>query len=221
MSECWVYKAYSTRSYRSEGKLLYVGISDSPSSRMGNHESQKWWWWLVDSITWQKCWDRGEAKAIESDLIAAAHPLFNQSESVLTPWDRMDGILHLLWHHELNLHMHPCCPFCESHGRQEILGPNGLPKIFRRNSDGMLVIHFETDCGMHGRVVEWACHVDALWFVSKFGQMQKQDVQKLWFECCDEAPWDSPETRMPTLAEMVEKGLQIRSHDLRLEAIRN
>jgi len=217
MNECWVYKASCTRSY--SRKLLYVGISDAPSSRMANHESDKWWWWLVDELVWEKCWSREEAKQTESELITKLHPLFNKSESLLSAWHRLDAIIRLLWNHSVNPHSVIECPFCGSAGRQELLSQTGTEAVFRRNSDDRLVIHFETDCGMHGRVLEWAMHIDALWFLNAFGQMPKLDVERIWCDASRDAPFEDRFERMPTLEEMVENGSRtIRSRELRLES---
>jgi hypothetical protein len=199
--------------------LLYVGISDTPSSRMGSHESDKWWWWLVDQVVWEKCWSRDEAKQAESELIGNHHPLFNKAESLLTAWQRMNAIIRLLWSHSLNPHMVTCCPFCESAGLQEMLSPSSAEHVFRRNSDDKLVIHFETDCGMHGTVIEWAVHVDALSFLNAFGQMPKLEIEKMWCDARSDAPWEKRADRMPTLAEMVENGLPIKPRELRLESL--
>ncbi len=214
MSECWVYHLYCDKSQDKDGELLYVGISDSPSSRMGNHESQKWWWWLVDQISWKKCYSREEAEAFETTSIKTNRPLFNRLDSDLTAWERLSGIIYLLWAHSHNPHKHPPCPFCDSRGDEEILSPNGPCQLFRRNCDDKLVIHFETSCGMHGREIEWAVHVPALDFLVDFGRVAPIEVERLWCEAAAYAPWEKRLTRMATLCEMVEHGAHIRAGEL-------
>ena len=219
MSECWIYCMYSYKSQTPGGDLLYVGISDSPSSRMGNHESQKWWWWLVDGVTWNKCYTREEAEKEETKLIGDLRPLFNRSQSNLKGWDRLSLLIYLLWAHSHNPYTNPTCPFCESHGRSEYLCQDGAVHLFRRNSDDLLVIHFETSCAMHGRVLRWAVHVPALEFLRDFGRVPDGEIERLWLEGAANATWESRLNRMATLSEIVESGHPIPSVDL-LPAIR-
>jgi hypothetical protein len=214
MSECWTYCMYSNKSQDPSGDLLYVGISDSPSSRMGNHESQKWWWWLVDNVIWNKCYTREEAEKQETNMIQSLQPLFNRSQSNLSGWDRLSSLIYLLWAHSHNPYGNPTCPFCDSHGRTEILSQDGPCQLFRRNSDDRLVIHFATSCGMHGRVLQWAVHVPALKFLSDFGCVPDLEIERMWCAASSDAPWERRIDRMPTLAEMVESGTAIRSVEL-------
>jgi hypothetical protein len=205
---------YSNNSRLPGSDLLYVGISDSPSSRMGNHESQKWWWWLVDSVTWDKCDTREEAEKRETLLISERRPLFNRSQSNLEGWDRLSSLIYLLWAHSHNPYGNPTCPFCESHGRTEYLGQDGDCQIFRRNSDDLLVIHFKTSCCMHGRLLRWAVHIPAIEFLRDFGRLPDAEIERLWKEGAANAPWEKRLYRMGTLAEMVESGHAIPSVDL-------
>lgn len=204
MTECWVYSMYCDKSQDPFGELLYVGISDSPSSRMGNHESQKWWWWLVDSVTWTKCYTREEAECKETQMIKSLEPLFNRSESGLDGWDRLSRIVYLLWAHWHNPHKHPVCPFCDSHGEEEILSQDGACELFRRHCDDKLVIHFETSCRMHPSQPKWAIHIPVLLFLKKFGEVPDAEAERLLREGIASAPWEKRFNRMATLAEMVE-----------------
>jgi len=217
MSECWIYTMYCDKV--PSGGMLYAGITDSPSSRMGNHESQKWWWWLVDSVEWQKCYTRDDAEAKETKLIKSARPLFNRSQSDLAGWERISAIIHLLWAHPHNPYQHPTCPFCDSHGEEEILSPNGPCQLFRRNCDDKLVIHFETSCRMHGRHLEWAVHVPALQFLRQFGKAPELEVERLWCEGCGGSPWENRLERRATLSEMVDGGIAALANEPRVEAI--
>jgi predicted GIY-YIG superfamily endonuclease len=202
MSECWLYYMYCDKVPSS--KMIYAGITDSPSSRMGNHQSQKWWWWLVDSVQWEKCYTREEAEAKETELIKSARPLFNRSQSDLTGWERFSSTIHLLWSHSHNPYQHPTCPFCESHGKEEILSPDGPAQLFRRSCDDQLVIHFETSCFMHARHLEWAVHVSAMEFLRQFGKAPHIEAERFWDEGIGEAPWENRIERMATLSEMVD-----------------
>jgi hypothetical protein len=186
---------------------------------MGNHESQKWWWWLVDGVTWNKCYTREEAEKEETRLIREQRPLFNRSQSNLAGWERLSSLVYLLWAHSHNPYGNPTCPFCESHGRTEYLGQDGACQLFRRNSDDLLVIHFQTSCGIHGRVLQWAVHIPALEFLHNFGRSPDAEIERLWLEGAADAPWERRLDRMATLAEMVESGDPIPSVDL-LPAIR-
>ena len=207
--ESWIYRLYCTKSQDSGHALLYVGISDSPSSRMGNHESQKWWWWLVDKVEWHRCSDRQEAARLESEAIANETPLFNKSQSQMCAWDRLRDIVYLLWAHESNSWMHPLCPFCDSHGNEEILHPDGPCEIFVRNDDDKLVIHFPVSCGLHGEhPIQWGVHVKVSKFLLGFGKVPLDEIAAL-FKAASESgqiPWESRARRIATLAEAVEAG---------------
>lgn len=203
MSECWLYQATCLKTDNRTGRLLYVGISDSPSSRMGNHESQKWWWWLVDQVVWIKCYDREDALRRETALITSCRPLFNVSQSTLTGWERLSGVIDMLWNHEENPLSCPACPFCDSHGELEILSQDGNHKVFKRNCDDKLVIHFETSCDMHAGGFNWAVHVYAFDLLCTFGKASRSDAESLLSGGYAEAPWENRMERMATLCEMI------------------
>jgi hypothetical protein len=203
MSECWLYQATCLKTDNRKGRLLYAGISDSPSCRMGNHESQKWWWWLVDQVVWSKCENREDALRRESSVIETSRPLFNLSQSTLTGWDRLSGAVDVLWNHEHNTVSNPACPFCDSHGEFEILGQHGCHQLFKRNSDDKLVIHFETSCDMHKSDLNWAVHVHVLDFLAGFGKVPHAEAEMLLSKGYGDAPWENRMERMPTLCEML------------------
>lgn len=202
--ECWVYKLLCTQSDDPDGVLLYVGISDSPSSRMSNHESQKWWWWLVDRIEWQRCESRCDAERAESFAITNELPLFNKSQSTISAWDRLSGLVYLLWAHISNSRMHPWCPFCDSHGVTTILSPDSACEIFRRNCDDKAVIHFVVSCDMHGVPMQWAMHIGVCEFLIGFGKVPEQEVFAMMNAALDDIPWEKRLKRAATLAEMAE-----------------
>lgn len=205
--ESWIYRLFCTKSQDSDGTLLYVGISDSPSSRMGNHESQKWWWWLVDKVEWQRCSDRQEAEFCETEAIANESPLFNKSQSRLCGWERLRDIVYLLWAHQHNVWNHPVCPFCDSHGHEEILSQQGHCQLFMRNSDDKLVIHFEVSCDLHGeRPIRWGVHIKVSKFLLGFGKIPDDEIAAL-FESASKSgaiPWEQRSKRIGTLAEAME-----------------
>lgn len=211
--ESWIYRLFCTKSQDTSGTLLYVGISDSPSSRMGNHESQKWWWWLVDKVEWQRCSDRKEAELLESQAIADEAPLFNKSQSRMCEWERLRDIVYLLWAHQLNVWCHPLCPFCDSHAHEEILSPDSPCKVFMRDSDGKLVIYFPVSCGLHGeRPIKWGIHIKVSRFLLGFGKVPYDEVAAL-FDAADKSgqvPWQWGQG-VGTLAELLEAGVLSRT----------
>jgi hypothetical protein len=213
-SECWVYRAYHALSHVRSSKrpdgvkaLLYVGISDTPATRMSQHESAKWWWWLVNSIEWTKFDTRDLALLQESNAITYDRPIFNKSQSTLKAANRLNMIIWLLWHHERNIRSTVVCPFCESHGTATFLAPLKQPEIFRRHCDDKLVLHFETGCDLHGSEIKWAVHVPALEFVADFGQMPELELEALWREAWEFLPWENRLERMSTLFEQFESVL--------------
>jgi hypothetical protein len=214
MSECWLYRAYYAlphsrcKEHPTGRKLLiYVGISDTPSSRMSQHESGKWWWWLVNSIEWTKFDSRDLALLEESKSITNDRPIFNKSQSTLHAIDRINIVLRLLWLHERNHYSIIPCPFCESHGIETFLELPKQPEIFRRHCDDRLVLHFETGCDLHGSEMKWAVHVPALEFLADFGQMPELELESLWCEAAAFARWENRLERMATLAEQIESVL--------------
>jgi hypothetical protein len=200
--ESWLYRLYCTKSQNADGELLYVGISDSPSSRMGNHESQKWWWWLVGRVEWTRCHDRRHAENDESRAITHERPLFNRSESNLCGWERLRDVIYLLWAHEQNSCNLVCCPFCDSHGKDEFLSPDGVLEVFRRNEDDKVVLHFVVECSEHERVPRWAVHVCVKEFLAR-NNVPRVELDRLCRDAVQSGniPWENRYERESTLLE--------------------
>lgn len=211
MSDCWLYTLSCSQSTANVGPL-YVGISDSPSLRMGNHESQKWWWWLVDHVEWERFSSREDAKEQESRAIDRLRPAFNYQESMLSSWDRMVKQVSLLWRHETNAWDCPACPFCESHGRRTVMSPSEKADLFRRNCDDELVIHWVVECLSHASPVSWANHCLVTDFLIGFGKCPRDDAERLVSEALRNGPvvWEDRLNREATLLEIFEHraGLQ-------------
>lgn len=73
---------YLYRFYDDQGDLLYVGISNDPWRRQGEHLRKKHWYPLVHSWAVTKCgnnWD--EARAVERWAIKNGHPRFNIADA--------------------------------------------------------------------------------------------------------------------------------------------
>lgn len=205
--ESWVYRLYCTKSQDHSGELLYVGISDSPSSRMGNHESQKWWWWLVDRVEWIRCFDRRHAEAEESRAIASERPLFNRAESNLCAWERLQDLVYLLWAHEDNQSNLVVCPFCDSHGSDEFLSPSDTCDLFRRNEDDRIVIHFVVECDRHRQLIRWAVHIHVQEFLCRH-KVPALVVERLVTEAIQtgNVPFEHRMQRESTLCEKLDAG---------------
>lgn len=203
--ESWIYRLFCSKSRNFSGELLYVGISDSPSSRMGNHESQKWWWWLVDRVEWTKCHNRRHAEKHETDVISCERPLFNRSESNLCAWERLRDIFQLMWAHEYNSSNVIMCPFCDSHGRQEFLTPYGELDVFRRGDDDEIVLHFVVQCTCHNKLPQWAVHILAEEFLAK-NRVPQVERERLLSEAIrsGKVPWEDRYRREPTLLEKLD-----------------
>lgn len=204
--ESWIYRLFCTRCKGPE-RLLYVGISDSPSCRMANHQSDKWWWWLVDKVEWKKCWDRSAAESQESSAIASEKPLFNKSQSDLCPWERLRDIVYVLWDHWTNAEMHPLCPFCDSRGDEELLSPDGPCTVFRRNSDGALVISFPLSCSSHSAgIFAWSNQVYVSKFLVDFGRCPTHERDMLLLSAlnCGKAYCEPSGERYLTLEDATE-----------------
>ena len=206
MEECWVYKLYCTESLFVGGPL-YVGISDSPSSRMANHESQKWWWWLVDNVEWERFHTRADAKDCESRCIERLSPVFNHQESLLTPLERLQKQVGILWKHQTNFWDCPRCPFCDSHGLSNVLSPSVDYQVFARNCDDELVIHWDVSCDHHRSPITWANHCLVRDFLVGFGKCPRADADRLISEAmkCG-APWENRLRRGATLFECLDSG---------------
>jgi len=214
MSDCWLYKLHCDESNHGNGPL-YVGISDSPSSRMANHESQKWWWWLVTKIEWDRYQCREDAKAEESRLIERLQPAFNYQESTLSSWDRMLKQVAILWRHEVNQWDCPPCPFCESHGTRFLTNPSPTAQVFRRNCDDELVIHWTVSCDRHRLPVSWANHCLVGDFLRGFGRCPRQESERLIADALRNGPvvFEDRMNRESTLLEMLENGTSALSFD--------
>lgn len=203
--ESWLYRLYCTQAQDPDGELVYVGISDSPSSRMGNHESQKWWWWLVDRVEWTRCRDRRHAEDSETCAIAVERPLFNRSESNLCAWERLRDLVYLLWNHQGNSDSVVCCPFCDSHGKSFYLASETVLELFRRNEDDRLVLHFVVECSEHEVNPRWAVHL----FVEDFLARQRVPLNEIRRLCRDavqsgQVPAENRWERESTLLEKLQ-----------------
>lgn len=207
-NQSWLYRLYCTGSQDPDGDLLYVGISDSPSSRMANHESEKWWWWLVDRVEWTKCSDRTDAETKETRAIQSELPLFNRSESTLCAWSRLESVVALLWSHNTNRLLSAPCPFCLSHAVWSWLEHEGQLSMFRRNCDDMLVLNYHVSCAKHADGLRWANHVLPVDFLTSFGRCSHEEALRLVNEAMQtgSVPWEIRMDREATLLEMLGRG---------------
>jgi predicted GIY-YIG superfamily endonuclease len=160
MSECWLYRIWNGEPDGLESQLLYVGISDSPSSRMANHESQKWWWWISDNVTWQRYSCREEAKQAETEAIQNEWPLFNIEESRWNNWERLESIVKLAFQVsviETNTDYDWFnCPFCVSRGGLGSVSLLDKPSVFIRRDDDHVVLSVPVCCANHSEPIAWA-----------------------------------------------------------------
>ncbi|MFH8867145.1 GIY-YIG nuclease family protein [Streptomyces griseus] len=69
------------RLYNAEGKLLYIGISQNPDVRWGQHSTTKPWWGDVEErkVEWHET--RPLAAAAEVASIEAEQPLWNSNHA--------------------------------------------------------------------------------------------------------------------------------------------
>lgn len=65
------------RLYRSDGALLYVGLTMSPIHRLQTHAAKKAWWHQVSNITLEHFPDGLSVKDAERLAIATEQPLYN------------------------------------------------------------------------------------------------------------------------------------------------
>ncbi|MDX3109558.1 GIY-YIG nuclease family protein [Nonomuraea angiospora] len=65
------------RFFDADGTLLYVGITDSPLGRHGQHAATQRWWHLVKTATFEHHPTRDLALAAETEAIKTEHPAFN------------------------------------------------------------------------------------------------------------------------------------------------
>jgi hypothetical protein len=182
MSDCWLYRIWKGDPDGLESELLYVGISDSPSSRMANHESQKWWWWIADNIAWQRYASREEAKQAETHAIQDEWPLFNIDESTWNNWQRLEWIVNLAFrvgivesHEDHNWFQ---CPFCVSRGSLGCVSFLEKPKIVIRRDDDQVVLHVPVSCVNHSEPIAWAeqRHVES---VLRSARCQPKEIHEL------------------------------------------
>lgn len=68
---------YLYRFYNAAGRLLYVGISNNPDRRWGEHADDKPWWGEVEDQTSERAGDMHDALALEEEAIRAERPLYN------------------------------------------------------------------------------------------------------------------------------------------------
>lgn len=65
------------RCYDVEGRLLYVGCTTDPKTRLEAHRKNAWWWFQMSRTRLLVFEDRAYALAKESDAIAGEKPLWN------------------------------------------------------------------------------------------------------------------------------------------------
>lgn len=183
MSEhCWVYRLWNGDPDGPDSELLYVGISDSPSSRMGNHESQKWWWWMVDNVSWQRFETRSLAKRSETEAITNEYPLFNVDESTWNNWQRLEYVVKLAWRLVTTDDRYPywfTCPFCESEGITSVPDFVEPPRIFIRRHDDRLVLHVPVTCCNHSEQIIWAEQRPVGMLLARANCRNEKDAQEL------------------------------------------
>lgn len=67
------------RMYGADGRLLYVGISATPSSRFVRHRQEKEWWSEIARIDLEHHGSRQQVMDAERAAIEREHPKYNQS----------------------------------------------------------------------------------------------------------------------------------------------
>jgi predicted GIY-YIG superfamily endonuclease len=65
------------RAFDAAGRLLYVGITKSPQTRMRGHQRTSEWWPEMQSVVFEWHATRIEALDVERDLIESLRPPFN------------------------------------------------------------------------------------------------------------------------------------------------
>jgi hypothetical protein len=198
MSECWLYKAFHCMT--PADKLLYVGISDTPSDRMNQHGRDKWWWHLVDRIEWFKMESREKASSFESSHIASLKPLFNKHQSTLTSGAVLCGCL------ELIAYTFEHCPLCHSACRYSKVEWD-IRFLCTADIGQECDAHcFEVrmSCGSLHSHVQWTqlIPIDVLCHCKT--KMPESVLDDLWLmaESNGEVSEDIQELRAPTLAEL-------------------
>jgi len=71
--------------FDSAGLLIYVGVSDDPVARFGQHASTAAWWSIAarHEVQWYRT--RDEAEAAETAAIRRYDPYFNRAHSINPP----------------------------------------------------------------------------------------------------------------------------------------
>lgn len=65
------------RMFNHNNILVYVGITNTPRGRIGNHRDGKWWWPNIATITMQRFGTREELEKAERDEIRKYEPRYN------------------------------------------------------------------------------------------------------------------------------------------------
>jgi len=198
MAECWLYKAFHCAA--PSDKLLYVGISDTPSDRMTQHGRDKWWWHLVDRIEWFKLESRDKAASLESSAIVSLKPLFNKHQSTLTSGAVLCGCL------ELIAYTFEHCPLCLSACRYSRVAYDirWLSTADIGEEVDAQCFEVRMSCGSLHPHIQWTqlIPIDVLCHCKT--KMPEPVLDGLWVaaESNGEISEDIPELRAPTLAEL-------------------
>jgi len=72
-------KYFLYRHFDQDGTLLYIGISLSAISRLGQHKLHAPWFRNISSVTVEKFLSRTEALKAEKDAIQKENPLYNKA----------------------------------------------------------------------------------------------------------------------------------------------
>lgn len=217
MPECWLYKAFHL--LQPTDKLLYVGISESPSDRMAQHGRDKWWWRLVDRIEWTKLDCRERAASLETRLIAEQQPLFNKHQSTLTAGALLFECLGLLQHTFAH------CPLCQSACRYSMVQWEAkfLCTVDIGEDFESRCFEVRMKCDANHSPVEWTqfIPIDVL-SACQTTQMPEAVLDDLWGTACSngEVGEDIPHLRPPTLDVLVcgEKSRDSQPGQLLIEA---
>lgn len=73
------------RMYSADNRLLYVGITNNPTTRFASHQQDKWWWDTVELIRLENFGSRAELRQAERDAIKAELPLHNVTHNPNRP----------------------------------------------------------------------------------------------------------------------------------------
>jgi hypothetical protein len=202
MSECWVYKVFHSAfaSLSQKEVSLYAGISDCPSDRMSQHNSDKWWWHLVDRIEWQKLDCRKLAKRIESSIISEERPVFNKQESTLTAGQRLLSCLRLV--EDSFRH----CPICFTACRYSPVDwdAKGLCCVDVGEDEEAYCFEVWMSCSHNHSPLEWCQFVPVRILLECRTKMPENVLGELWneAEANGEVGDDIPHLRPMTLADM-------------------